>query len=166
MQSQAVQALLLSLALVIMLMRCWVRLRIEHRKHLTLPDYLVWGGWLFTLGWTVCSTIALNIQLTHPLEEPDLTTDSVQYLVVSDTEHNDLVTTKAPYQTVFISCYFFDIGLYFPKFSIVAFYWWLIPAGFRRLRIAVYIATALIAGAFIASLLTDTLIAGPISNNW
>jgi hypothetical protein len=85
---------LLSLALVIMLMRCWVRLRIEHRKNLTLPDYLVWGGWLFTLGWTACSVVALNVQLTHPLEEPDLTTDSVRYLVVSNTKHSDLVTTK------------------------------------------------------------------------
>ncbi|KAJ4311076.1 hypothetical protein N0V94_008128 [Neodidymelliopsis sp. IMI 364377] len=36
-------------------------------------------------------------------------------------------------------CYFFDFGLYFPKVSLVAFYWWLIPIGFKRLRVAVYV---------------------------
>ncbi|OAF99249.1 uncharacterized protein CC84DRAFT_1222950 [Paraphaeosphaeria sporulosa] len=148
-ESIVAQAVLLSLSLVIQLLRCWIRLWVERRKSLTLPDYLVWGGWFFTLGWFVCSAVALNIQLTHPLVEPDLTTDSVEYL-----------------RTVFVASYCFDIGLYFPKFSIIAFYWWLIPSGFRRLRIAVYLATGYTACSFLATLLTDTLIAGNISYNW
>ncbi|KAF2448171.1 hypothetical protein P171DRAFT_207180 [Karstenula rhodostoma CBS 690.94] len=147
--SIAIQALLLSIALVIQLLRCWIRLRVERKNNLTLPDYFVWGGWLFTFGWFACSAVALNIQLTHPLVEPDLTTDSLEYLI-----------------TVFISCYFFDMGLYFPKFSIIAFYWWLIPSGFRRLRMAVYFSTGFTVCSWVASLLTDTLIAGHISNNW
>ena len=69
-------------------------------------------------------------------------------------------------QTVFISCYFFDVGLYFPKASLIAFYWWLIPQGFRRLRIAVYVGTAFVVSAFVATVLTDTLIAPSISDNW
>jgi hypothetical protein len=48
----------------------------------------------------------------------------------------------------------------------VAFYWWLIPSGFRRLRLSVYFSTGFTICAFVASLLTDTLIARPISNNW
>lgn len=67
---------------------------------------------------------------------------------------------------MFLSCYFFDVGLYFPKASLVAFYWWLIPLGFRRLRIAVYVSAAVLACAFVASLLTDTLIAPKVSDNW
>jgi uncharacterized membrane protein YccF (DUF307 family) len=63
------------------LLRYWVRLGIE-RRNLTIPDHLVLGGWLCTLGWVICSIVALHIQLRHPLNEADLTTDSVAYLVV------------------------------------------------------------------------------------
>jgi hypothetical protein len=66
---------------VITLLRYWVRLGVEKRS-LTFPDYLVWGGWLCTLGWFICSIVALRIQIDHPLVEPDLTTESVAYLVV------------------------------------------------------------------------------------
>jgi hypothetical protein len=65
-----------------------------------------------------------------------------------------------------VSGYFFDVGLFFPKASLMAFYWWLVPCGFRRLRIAVYVGTAFIACALVATLLTDTLIAPKISDNW
>lgn len=51
------------------------------RRRLTLPDYLVWGGWVCTLGWVACSIRALNLQIKHPLAE-DLTTDSEDYLKV------------------------------------------------------------------------------------
>jgi hypothetical protein len=73
--------MLVGLALVTTVLRCWVRLFVEHRR-LTLPDYLVWGGWLATMGWFACSAIALNVQVEHPLVEPDLTTDSTLYLKV------------------------------------------------------------------------------------
>jgi hypothetical protein len=79
---QILQSLLLALALATTLLRYWVRLGVEKRK-LTLPDYLVWAGWLCTLGWFVCSIISLQVQIDHPLVEPDLLTDSKTYLVVS-----------------------------------------------------------------------------------
>jgi hypothetical protein len=53
------------------------------RRTLTLPDYLVWCGWLCTVGWVACSVTALYIQRAHPLQGPDLMSDSVQYLTVS-----------------------------------------------------------------------------------
>lgn len=58
------------------------------------------------------------------------------------------------------------MGMYFPKASILSFYWWLIPIGFRRLRVALYVGTTYTACAFLSSLLLNMLIAGPISNNW
>lgn len=143
-----IQSVLLVVALAITVLRCYIRIFIEHRK-LTLPDYLVWGGWFSTLGFTIGSAIALNIQIDHPLIEPDLLTDSVAYL-----------------KTVFIMCYLFDFGLYFPKASLVAFYWWLIPVGFRRLRIIVYVSAVYVGCCFIATLLSDTLHSIPLSNNW
>ncbi|EMD85332.1 hypothetical protein COCC4DRAFT_65715 [Bipolaris maydis ATCC 48331] len=145
--SIAIQALLLGLAFGVTCMRCWIRVRLEQRG-LTLVDWLVWGGWLCALGWFSCSTKALYILIHHPLDE-ETRSDSVDYL-----------------KTVFASVYFFDTGLYFPKASLVAFYWWLIPSGFRRLRIATYVAAGAVACAFLASILTDTLIAPKISDNW
>ncbi|KAF2877700.1 hypothetical protein BDV95DRAFT_155473 [Massariosphaeria phaeospora] len=145
--SIAIQALLLGVALAVSVLRCFIRIKLEHRA-LTLPDYLVWGGWVCTAGWVACSIKSLSIQIDHPLDE-DLLTDSVDYL-----------------KTVFLSCYFFDFGLYFPKASLIAFYWWLIPSGFRRLRIAVYTGAAFLLVTFIATISTDTFIANTISDNW
>ena len=76
------QALLLGLALVVTLLRTWVRLRIEKRS-LTASDYFVWAGWLCVLGWVICSIIALNITITHPIDYiGDIQSDSVPYLKV------------------------------------------------------------------------------------
>ncbi|CAJ2504333.1 Uu.00g117270.m01.CDS01 [Anthostomella pinea] len=141
------QAVLLFLALSVTLLRTYVRFRIE-RRGLTVSDYCTWAGWLCTLGWFICSTIALNLAFTYPLTE-DGATESVAYL-----------------KTVFIGCYFFDIGLFWAKASIVTFYWWLVPGGFKRLRIALYVVSAFVTAAFLATLLTDTLICSPISDNW
>ncbi|PQE10504.1 hypothetical protein CJF30_00010459 [Rutstroemia sp. NJR-2017a BBW] len=85
--------------------------------------------------------------IDHPLV--DFKTDSVVYL-----------------KTVFVACYFFDVGLYFPKASLIAFYWWLVPHGLRRLRIGVYVSMVFMLASFIATVLTDTLLAPKISDNW
>lgn len=55
-------------------------MRLENRK-LTVVDYLVWGGWLCTLGWFTCSTKSLYILIDHPLDE-ETRSDSVDYLKV------------------------------------------------------------------------------------
>lgn len=81
-RGQSLQTVLLGLAFAVTVLRCWVRLFLEHRN-LTNPDYLVWAGWFCTLGWVVCSVVALHLQIDHPLVEPDLTTDSIQYLKVN-----------------------------------------------------------------------------------
>ncbi|CAE7175526.1 hypothetical protein PTNB73_02838 [Pyrenophora teres f. teres] len=141
------QALLLALALGVTTLRFWLRSSVERRK-LTLADYLVWGGWFCALGWVACSSKALVILIDHPLDE-ETRSDSIDYL-----------------KTVFASCFFFDTGLYFPKASLIAFYWWLIPPGFPRLRISVYVTAAAISCCWVASLLTDLLIAPKISDNW
>ncbi|PQE24367.1 hypothetical protein CJF31_00002637 [Rutstroemia sp. NJR-2017a BVV2] len=143
---KAIQAVLIFIAFLVTLLRTWIRIRLEHRE-LTLADYLVWGGWICALGWMSCSIKALYLQIDHPLV--DFKTDSVVYL-----------------KTVFVSCFFFDVGLYFPKASLIAFYWWLVPQGLRRLRIGVYVSMAFMLAAFIATVLTDTLLAPKISDNW
>lgn len=84
--------MLVALALATTVLRSWIRLCLE-RRQLTIPDYLVWGGWFSTLGFFICSGIALYIQIDHPLVGPYLMTDSVAYLKVSDSIFAIKVTT-------------------------------------------------------------------------
>jgi hypothetical protein len=69
------------LALLVTILRGWVRLGLEQRA-LTAPDYLVWCGWMFILGWFICSIKALNLATDHPVESATGYTDSVEYLKV------------------------------------------------------------------------------------
>jgi hypothetical protein len=66
--------------LAITFLRCFVRLKIEARA-LTSSDYLVWGGWFFTLAWVSCQCHALYIEIDHPITD-DYYSDSVDYLKV------------------------------------------------------------------------------------
>jgi hypothetical protein len=77
---QIAQVALLVLALTITFLRCFVRLKIEARA-LTSSDYLVWGGWFFTLAWVACQCRALYNENDRPITD-DYYSDSVDYLKV------------------------------------------------------------------------------------
>lgn len=85
--AQVVQFVLVAIALAITVLRCYIRIFVE-RRTLTLPDYLVWGAWISTLGFCIGSVVALKLQLAHPLVEPDLLTDSTAYLKVRTSMSN------------------------------------------------------------------------------
>ena len=90
---QAIQALLVALALGVTTLRCWVRLRFE-RRGLTISDWLTCIGWLFVLGWFICSTIALQILLSHPPTGSRMLVDSVAYLKVSNRYNSQCLREK------------------------------------------------------------------------
>jgi hypothetical protein len=69
-------------------------------------------------------------------------------------------------QAVFASCFFFDIGLFMPKASITAFYWWLIPKMFKNLRVLLLIVTIYLGFAATTSFFVDLLLCSPIHYNW
>ncbi|KAG5655375.1 hypothetical protein KAF25_006878 [Fusarium avenaceum] len=146
--SIVIQALLLGLALLVIILRAWARLCFE-KASLTISEYFTWLGWFFTLGWFICSTIALQTLIKHPAVGAELVVNNVAYL-----------------KTVFIAEYFFDIGIYWSKLSITTFYWFLIPDIFQSLRKALYVIATYLVCALVASILTNTLITQPISNNW
>ncbi|CAF3472709.1 unnamed protein product [Fusarium graminearum] len=143
-----VQGILVILALCVVILRCGTRICLE-RRTLTVSDHFAWIGWLFAVGWFVSSAIATDIVDNNPVTDDEGLVHDVRYL-----------------KTVFIAEYCFDVGIYWPKLSITAFYWRLIPDIFRSLRIALYAITTYLVCCMMVAFLLNTLIAGNISNNW
>ncbi|CEI67923.1 unnamed protein product [Fusarium venenatum] len=143
-----VQAILVILSLYVVVLRCWTRLYFE-RRTLSVSDYCAWIGWVFAVGWFVSSAIAADIIHNNDVTDEEGLVHDVKYL-----------------KAVLIAEYCFDIGIYWPKLSITAFYWHLIPDVFRSLRIALYTITTYLVCCLIVAFLLNTLIAGNISNNW
>ncbi|CAG7562590.1 unnamed protein product [Fusarium equiseti] len=160
-----VQALLIVLSLAVVVLRSWTRLHVEGRKLLT-ADYFAWVGWIFALAWFISSATATRIKYDEDtyVDDEDRV-HSVVYLKVCGSRGRN-GRELIPRQCVYIAEYCFDIGIYFPKLSITAFYWHLIPSVFRSLRIALYTITTYLACCLTTAFLLNTLIAGPISNNW
>ncbi|KAF4339922.1 hypothetical protein FBEOM_6146 [Fusarium beomiforme] len=146
--SIGIQAVLLVLALIVLLLRCWANYLLK-RSLLNLSDLFAWLGWVFSLGWFICSTRALRILIDNPAVGSELVVDSVEYL-----------------KTVLVAEYFFDTGIYLPKISIVLFYWTLIPRVLARLRTVLIVISIYLGCALLASVLTNTLICIPFSDNW
>ncbi|KAJ4026693.1 hypothetical protein NW752_001647 [Fusarium irregulare] len=146
--SIAIQAILLGLAFITLVLRGWARV-LAQQSVWALADVLAWAGWVFTLGWFICSTMALRILIDNPAQTEELIVESVEYLKI-----------------VFVAQYFFDIGIYFPKLSITLFYWSLIPRIMGRLRNALIGVSVYLCCCLVATILLDTLICQPISDNW
>ncbi|KAI5460711.1 hypothetical protein BGZ63DRAFT_249979 [Mariannaea sp. PMI_226] len=146
--SIGIQAVLLVLALIVLMLRCWARFLLK-QSMVSTPDIFAWLGWLFTLGWFICSTLALRILINTPAIGDELVVNSVSYLKI-----------------VLAAEYFFDTGIYFPKISIVLLYWTLIPGVMGSLRHVLLIISIYLGCTLLASVLTNTLICRPFSDNW
>lgn len=134
---------LLSVAGLVILLRAWIRIGIERRSPI-LSDWLVAIGWIFALGWVICCAITYRM---GALDEYS-------------------VTTVPLLKVYFASNYFFDIGLYFPKASLLALYCKVFQVHFKRLRIALYITILYVTLCWITSFCLDTVWCLPIRNNW
>ena len=78
---QAIQAILLGLAFITLVLRGWARV-LAQQSVWALADVLAWAGWVFTLGWFICSTMALRILIDNPAQTEELIVESVEYLKV------------------------------------------------------------------------------------
>ncbi|CVK97771.1 uncharacterized protein FPRO_11256 [Fusarium proliferatum ET1] len=146
--SIGIQAVLLVLALVVLILRCWANFLMKQALF-SLPDIFAWLGWVFSLGWFICSTLALRILIDNPAIGSELVVNSVEYLKI-----------------VLVAEYFFDTGIYFPKISIILFYWKLIPGISGSLRRVLLVITIYLGCALLVSVLVNTLICLPFSDNW
>ncbi|KAK1981191.1 hypothetical protein LZ30DRAFT_720890 [Colletotrichum cereale] len=67
----------------------------------------------------------------------------------------------------FASSIIFDLGFYFPRFSLLAFYYELFPAAEKKLRLCLHLVTAYSACAFFTTGFVDLFWCGAdISRNW
>lgn len=91
--------------------------------------------------------------------------DTIAYK--KDAMHDFTHTTAEIWKIRFAVNYFFDTGMYFPKFSIIAFYYTLVPATQPKMRIALYALTAITVCSGLVTFFDATFWCGlDISSNW
>jgi hypothetical protein len=80
---------------------------------------------------------------------------------------DDWAPSVALSKVSFASNYFYDVGMGFPKMSMLAFYWGIFPTNRPTLRKAVYAVTAYVCTAYFVVLWIDTFYCGvPVSVQW
>jgi hypothetical protein len=80
---------------------------------------------------------------------------------------DDWAPSVALSKVSFASNYFYDVGMGFPKMSMLAFYWGIFPTNRPTLRKAVYAVTAYVCVAYMIVLWMDTFYCGvPVSVQW
>ncbi|KAI8627450.1 hypothetical protein F5Y19DRAFT_443177 [Xylariaceae sp. FL1651] len=125
-------------------LRIAVRLAIQEKK-LLISDLLLFPAALCIFGLNICDTITYRM---GAMENPYLISESL---------------LKVQYATA----YLFDIGMYFPKLSMLAFYFHLFPLCEVLLRKALYIVTVFVTVSAVATLFLRTFWCGRNpSANW
>ncbi|KAL1311457.1 hypothetical protein AAFC00_004402 [Neodothiora populina] len=90
----------------------------------------------------------------------DLSNDSEE--VTASQEANEIVLLKLS----FASNYFYDTGMYFPKATLLALYFKLIPVTMPHLRRFLYFVTAFTLSCAITTCLLDTFFCHHVPDNW
>ncbi|KAF4976608.1 hypothetical protein FDECE_18456 [Fusarium decemcellulare] len=134
----------LALAYVFVAGRIYVRLAMRNLK-LYSADYWLIVGLISCQGLLICDT------LTYKMNAMD-----------------DFTVSNTPLKKIrFATNYFFDLGIYFPKFSIVAFYYNLVPVTHPEMRILLHVLTGITVSFALITFFCDTFWCGPDpSINW
>jgi hypothetical protein len=141
-------------------MRVAVRVAMR-QKHLLISDVLLLLAALCILGLDICDTITYRMGAMG-----NLGMISEALLKVCLYKTNGIKHTNSG-QVQFATSYLFDIGMYFPKLSMLAFYFRLIPLHEVLLRRALYILTAVVAAFAVVTLTLRTFWCGRNpSDNW
>jgi len=134
---------LLAVCLIVVGLRIYVRL-VRLRERLLLSDIILIISVIDAIGLIICDTI------TYHIGAMDNEIYSVELSKVS-----------------FASNYFYDVGIGFPKLSMLAFYWGVFPANRPKLRWALYTVTAYVCACYITILWDDTFYCGgDVSVQW
>ncbi|OBS28458.1 hypothetical protein FPOA_02396 [Fusarium poae] len=135
---------LMVIAYVLVAARVYVRLWLRNAR-LYSADYLLFAGLAACQGLLICDTLTFRMNAMD-----DFTINSVALKKIR-----------------FATNYFFDFGIYFPKFSILAFYFNLVPCTHPGMRTLLYALTGLTACFSLVTFFSDTFWCGPDpSVNW
>ncbi|KAG8676512.1 hypothetical protein FPOAC2_02613 [Fusarium poae] len=135
---------LMVIAYVLVAARVYVRVWLRNAR-LYSADYLLFAGLAACQGLLICDTLTFRM---HAMD--DFTINSVALKKIR-----------------FATNYFFDFGIYFPKFSILAFYFNLVPCTHPGMRTLLYALTGLTASFSLVTFFSDTFWCGPDpSVNW
>ncbi|RGP77938.1 hypothetical protein FLONG3_3895 [Fusarium longipes] len=135
---------LMVIAYVLVAARFYVRVWLRNAR-LYSADYLLLVGLACCQGLLICDTLTYRM---HAMD--DFTMNSVALKKIR-----------------FATNYFFDFGIYFPKFSIIAFYFNLVPCTHPGMRTLLYALAGLTASFSLVTLFSDTFWCGPDpSINW
>ncbi|KAF1986944.1 hypothetical protein K402DRAFT_420602 [Aulographum hederae CBS 113979] len=138
--------ILFGLAWTLVATRLWFRIMFQGRK-LTWSDGFLMASALAILGEATCLTVEYHLGSLGPYG-----------ILVGDHE-----SRKAAYASVI----FYDLGVYFPKLSILAFYYGLFPPAVPRLRMTLHCLTVYICASFIVVIMLALCWCGAdISENW
>jgi hypothetical protein len=142
----AFEWIILILAYILVAGRIYVKMFLRGFG-LYAADYLLIAGLVACQGLLICDT------LTYQMNAMD---------------DFSLTSTSTPVKKIrFATNYFFDTGIYFPKFSIIAFYFNLVPVTNSAMRRALYALTAITAAFALTTCLCVTFWCGPDpSINW
>ncbi|RDW76093.1 hypothetical protein BP5796_06914 [Coleophoma crateriformis] len=138
------ECFLIFLPLVFIVGRIYVRLY-KLNTVLNASDYFVFIGWFCLLGWAISTGLALKF-------------NGYSWADSSSDELNGQLQ-----RCLFAAEILFDIGLYFPKFSLLALYFVIIKDCFRKTRIALRVITTFIALASLTVMVLDFAICEPFS---
>ncbi|KAG8357825.1 hypothetical protein FVEN_g4316 [Fusarium venenatum] len=135
---------LMVIAYILVAARVYVRVWLRNAR-LYSADYLLFVGLTACQGLLICDTLTYRM---HAMD--DFTITSVELKKIR-----------------FATNYFFDFGIYFPKFSILAFYFNLVPCTHPGMRTLLYALTGLTASFSLVTFFSDTFWCGPDpSVNW
>ncbi|EXK33713.1 hypothetical protein FOXG_02885 [Fusarium oxysporum f. sp. lycopersici 4287] len=134
----------MTIAYITVACRIYVRL-VMRKARLFSADYWLILGLLSCQGLLICDTITYSMDAMD-----DFTIDNVAIRKIR-----------------FATNHFFDTGIYFPKFSIIAFYFNLVPISQPKMRIALYCLASLTTSFAVITFFCDWFWCGPDpSINW
>ncbi|KAF5590831.1 uncharacterized protein FSUBG_10695 [Fusarium subglutinans] len=128
------------MALAYITVACRIYVRVVMRKaRLFSADYWLILGLLSCQGLLICDTITYSM----------------------DAMDNFTINNVAIRKIRFATNHFFDTGIYFPKFSIIAFYFNLVPISQPKMRIALYCLAGLTTSFAVITFFCDWFWCGP-----
>ncbi|KAH8178258.1 archaeal flagellin n-terminal-like domain-containing protein [Sarocladium implicatum] len=148
-----VEGALLAIAILLTSLRLFLRLGLQ-RTRLTTSDWLLVVSILNCIALFTTDTMAYKLGGMDDYDDPNGGPQG-------DAEALSLM------KVTFSGNYFYDTGIYLPKFALLAFYYRLIPSTMPKLRKVLYVVTGVTCCFAVATCFVDTFWCGKnVSVNW